>query len=452
MAIVPGVPGRSRRRGADLPGWVRAALGGLLAGALLVTSAGSASAGEESGGHGGARLQRVAYFIQWGIYARQYFVKNVAQSGQAGALTTLNYAFGGVSPAGTCSSLDTWADFQRPFAASESVDGMADAPGQALAGNFNQLRELKQRFPNLRVVMSLGGFTGSTFFSDAALTPASRQRFVASCLDLFIRGDLPGAAGAAARVFDGIDIDWEWPATPAAAGTHARPEDRQDFTLLLAEFRRQLDMLGRQAHRHYLLTAFLPADPAKIAAGFQVPALFRSLDWATIQGYDLHGTWESTTNFQSALFSPPGDPATPTRFSVDLAIQAYLHRDAPARKLVLGVPFYSRGWTGVTDVNHGLFQPSTGPAPATFEAGVDDFKVIAAKPGFRFFRDRRDGVAWLFDGSTFWTLDDPVALREKMDYVTDHHLGGAMAWSLDSDTADAALVRALDSGLRAGDD
>jgi chitinase len=429
---------------------VRAALGGLLAGALLLTGASAAGAGEEAGGHG-AKLQRVAYFVQWGIYARQYFVKNVATSGQAARLSTLNYAFGGIAQDGTCTSLDTWADFQRPVGADESVDGVADAPGQALNGNFNQLRKLKQQFPGLRVVMSLGGFTGSTFFSDAALTPASRERFVASCLDLFIRGNLPSGAGAAAGVFDGIDLDWEWPVTAAAEGTHARPEDRANFTLLLGEFRRQLDVLGRQSHRHYVLTAFLPADPAKIEAGFEVPAIFRSLDWATVQGYDLHGTWESTTNFQSALFSPPGDPATPTKFSVDLAIQTYLARRAPARKLVLGVPFYSRGWTGVPDVNHGLFQTSTGPAPATFEAGVEDFKVVAAKSGFQLFRDRRDGVAWLFDGSTFWTFDDPVALREKMAYVTDHRLGGAMAWSLDADDAQASLVRAIDSGLRAGD-
>jgi chitinase len=432
---------------------VRGALSGLLPGALLLSSAGAASAGSGEGpdGHRGDRLQRVAYFVQWGIYARQYFVKNVATSGQAARLTTINYAFGGIAADGTCTSLDTWADFQRPVGADESVDGVADAPGQALNGNFNQLRKLKAQFPNLRVVMSLGGFTGSTFFSDAALTPESRQKFVASCLDMFISGNLPSGAGAAAGVFDGIDIDWEWPTNGLAAGTHARPEDRANFTLLLAEFRRQLDALGRQARKHYVLTAFLPADPANIAAGFEVPQIFRSLDWATVQGYDLHGTWESTTNFQSALFSPRGDPATPTRFSVDLAIQSYLSRHAPARKLVLGMPFYSRGWTGVTNANHGLFQASTGAAPGTFEAGVDDFKVVAAKPGFQLFRDRRDGVAWLFDGTTFWTFDDPTALREKTAYVTDHRLGGAMAWSLDADDAQASLVRALDSGLRAGD-
>ncbi len=432
---------------------MRAALTGLVVCvSLLATSlpAAAASGAAERGGDGQAR-QRVAYFVQWGIYARQYFVRNVATSGQAARLTTIDYAFGGISQDGTCSSLDTWADYQRPFSAQESVDGVADAPGQALLGNFNQLRKLKAQFPHLRVALSLGGFTGSTFFSDVALTPQSRQRFVASCLDLFLRGDLPGAAGAAAGVFDGLDVDWEWPASAANPGTHARPEDRRDLTLLLQEFRRQLDELGEQAHRRYLLTEFLPADPAKVTAGFEVPAIFRSLDFATVQGYDLHGTWETTTNFQSALFSPPGDPS-PVKFSDDLAIGTYLSLRAPARKLVLGVPFYGRGWTGVPDVNHGLFQTSTGPAAATFEAGVEDYKVLAARHGFQLFRDRPDGAAWIYDGTDFWTFDDPVALAEKMAYVRDRHLGGAMAWSLDSDDANASLVRAIDRGLRPGPD
>ncbi len=432
----------------------RIAVTGLLLGALLLGTSPPAGAEDQPASHGGDRdrLQRVAYFVQWGIYARQYFVRNVATSGQAARLTTINYAFGGVSQDGTCSSLDPWADFQRPASAGESVDGVADVPGQALAGNFNQLRKLKQQFPGLRVVMSLGGFTGSTFFSDAALTAESRQRFAASCIDMFVEGNLPGGTGAGAGVFDGIDVDWEWPATAAAEGTHARPEDRRNHTLLLAEFRRQLNALGMRTHRRYLLTEFLPADPAKIAAGFEVPSIFRSLDWATVQGYDLHGTWESTTNFQSALFVPAGDPS-PVKFSVDLAIQTYLSMHAPTRKLVLGVPFYERGWTGVADVNHGLFQQSAGAAPATFEAGVEDFKVLEARvaggtSGFQLFRDRPDATAWLFDGSTFWTYDDPVALGEKMDYVARRHLGGAMAWSLDADDAQASLVTAIDAGLR----
>jgi chitinase len=422
----------------------------LLLAALLLGTPVVASAQQRSERE--SQPHKVAYFIQWGIYARQYFVKNVAQSGQAARLTTIDYAFGNVTKDGTCASFDTWADFQRPFSAQESVDGVADAPTQTLFGNFNQLRKLKQQFPNLRVLMSLGGFTGSAFFSDAALTPASRQKLVASCIDMFLQGNLPSGTAAGAGVFDGFDLDWEWPGSQANAGNVVRPEDKHNFTLLAAEFRRQLDALGEQMDRHLTLTAFLPANPTTINAGFEVPRIFRFLDWGNMQGYDLHGTWETTTNFQSAVFAPKGDPS-PVKFSDDLTVSTYLSMHAPARQLVLGLPFYSRGWTGVPNVNHGLFQTSAGgAAPATFGPGSEDFKRLVGAPGFQLFRDRRAGAAWLFDGTTFWTFDDPVAISEKMSFVRSRGLGGAMAWSLDSDTANASLVRAMDSGLRAHED
>ena len=124
--------------------------------------------------------------------------------------------------------------------------------------------------------MSLGGFTLSKYFSDAALTDASRKKLVSSCIDLFIKGNLPGMpAGTAAGVFDGFDLDWEWPGSEGNAGNIIRPEDRQNFTKLAAEFRKQLDALGHG----YLLTAFLPAAPAKIDAGFEVGKIFKYLDW-----------------------------------------------------------------------------------------------------------------------------------------------------------------------------
>jgi chitinase len=410
-----------------------------------------AARGSNEPQHGHQRFERVAYFIQWGIYARSFFVKNVATSGAAAHLSTINYAFGGIkTPDLTCTSVDPWADFQRPASASESVDGVADTPTQPLAGNFNQLRKLKAQNPNLRVLMSLGGFSLSTPFSDAALTAAAREKLVASCIDLFIKGNLGGAPGAGAGVFDGFDIDWEWPGAPTGANPNFRPEDKTNFTLLLREFRTQLDALSAGTRQRYLLTAFLPANPNNVTAGFEVSHIFRFLDWATVQGYDLHGTWESTTNYQSALFAPSGDPS-PVKFDVNLAIQTLLAKGAPSSKLVMGLPFYSRGWTGVTNMNNGLFQTASGPAPATFEAGVDDYKKIVALPGFRLFRDNAARAAYLFDGTTFWTLDDPTVIGQKMRYVRQRDLGGAMAWELSGDDAQASLVKAMDSGLQRGD-
>jgi chitinase len=412
----------------------------LLIAALLVPLGVSmpAEAGHRHGG--GDRI--VGYFTQWGIYGRGFFVKNLDTSGTARKLTHINYAFGLLDAQGKCISADPWADYQRPFPAAESVNGVADAPGQALLGNMNQLKQLKAKYPRLRVLISLGGWTGSKYFSDAALTPESRAAHVRSCIDLWIKGNLPGAApGAGAGVFDGIDLDWEWPGSEGNPGNVIRPEDKQNFTLLLAEYRRQLG-------KRNLLTTFLPADPAKMDKGFEVRKIFRYLDFATTQGYDYHGAWDPITNQQSALRTPAGDPTTP-KFSTQVVIDSLLVRGAPRHRLVMGVPFFGRGWTGVRNENRGLFQPATGPAPATFEAGYEDYKVLKSQRSkYTLYRDHRAGFAWLFDGTTFWTYDDPFEMYRKASYADRRGLGGVMIWSLDGDTATGELTTALHFGLR----
>jgi chitinase len=255
-----------------------------------------------------------------------------------------------------------------------------------------------------------------------------------------------GGAGAAAGVFDGIDIDWEWPGSEGNPGNLISDRDKLNLTRLLEEFRKQLDAYGRTTDRHYLLTEFLPAAPAKIDAGFDVARIFKYLDYGTVQGYDLHGAWEPLTNHQANLYSSATDPSDP-RFSVDATVRAYVKREAPRDQLVIGVPFYSRGWTGVAAANHGLYQPASGPAPGTWEAGVDDYKVAKGLLGTGFTRyDDATGAAWLFDGTTFWTFDDPAVMRAKAAYVADNRLGGIMFWELSGDTADGELIRAIAGG------
>jgi chitinase len=400
--------------------------------------------------------KKVGFFAQWGIYGRAFTVRSLDQLGMAGKLTHLNYAFGNIGADGRCfqanalGSGDAFADYQKSFDAASSVDGVADTWDQPLKGNFNQLKELKRKYPNLRVLISLGGWTYSKNFSDAALTAASRQALVSSCLDLYIKGNLPqiggdpaGGAGSAAGVFDGIDIDWEWPGSEGNTGNVIRPQDKQNFTLMAQEFRRQLDAYGATTGKRYDLSAFLPADPAKITAGFEVPQIFNYLDWGTVQGYDFHGAWEPTTNHQGNLYAAAGDPS-PVKFSGDLAIGTYTSRGAPAAKLLLGVPFYGRGWTGVRNTNNGLFQPGTA-ATGTYEAGIEDYKVLKNRPGTR-YRDTAAGALWLYDGTSWWSYDDPTVIAQKTAYVKTKGLGGVMVWELDGD--DGTLMTAVDAGLR----
>lgn len=424
---------------------------------LLTAFAPSAGAHGDAGKGHDRSYKKVGYFTQWGVYGRDFQVQDLDANGSAGKLTHINYAFGNVSADGKCftgnvpGEADAWADYARPLDAANSVDGVADTWDQPLAGNFNQLRELKAKHPGLKALISLGGWSWSTHFSDAALTPASRKALVTSCIDLYIKGNLPqdgarGGAGAAAGVFDGIDLDWEWPGSAGDADTKFRPEDKANFTALVKEFRTQLDALAKSQKRKtkYELTAYVPTATAKIDAGFDVRRIMRDFDFVNLQGYDFHVSGEATTAQQSALRAR-------NDFSVDGTVEAWKRRGAPAHKLVVGMPFYGQGWTGVSGGGDGMGQPATGPAPATWAAGYEDYKELkklASSGSYQVHRDRRGGHAWLFDGTTLWTYDDPQVLRTKTAYVREEGLGGAMFWSLDADTADGELITAVDRGLR----
>ncbi|WP_067971866.1 glycoside hydrolase family 18 chitinase [Nocardiopsis trehalosi] len=414
---------------------------------------------EGGGGEPPAGERRVGYFTQWGIYQRGYLVNDIATSGTAEKLTHINYAFANINANGQCFQAnqagqgDAWADYGRSFGAGESVDGVGDTWDQDLRGNFNQLRELKEEYPHLKVNLSIGGWTWSRYLSDAVRTDASRRRMVSSCIDMFLRGNLPvfdgaGGPGSGYGVFDGIDLDWEWPASEGHPDNIVRPEDRENYTALVQEFRTQLDALGAETGRDFELTSFMPADPRKIDAGFEVPEIMPDFDFITVQGYDFHGGWETTTNHQSNLVLAAGDPG-PDHYSAEITVDAWIDRGAPADKIVLGVPFYGRGWTGVPagPRGDGLFQRATGPAPGPYEAGIDDWKNLTRLSGYTLHRDDAAGTAWLYNGTTFWTYDDEVSMRQKADWSQQRDLGGVMIWSLDGDDDQGSLMTALDGAL-----
>jgi chitinase len=404
-------------------------LSNLLLGTLVLTACGTALADDDSHKVVGG------YFEEWSIYFANFNIANLQNNGVTDKLTHLTYAFGGVNDTG-CYIADSWADYQTPYL--PTITGPYTGP---LYGNFAALLQLKQLHPNLKVLISLAGAPG---FSAAAATDASRQAFAASCIDLFVNGNVaPGVS--AAGVFDGIDIDWEFPTA----------SDTPNVTLLMHEFRKQLDALGRANHRHYLLTMFGPAGQQNFS-NIELAKVGRTLDYYNVQGYDFHGTWETSTNHASPLFDSKQDPAQADNFNIDYTINAYLQAGVPARKLVMGVPLYGRGWTGVPGTNHGLYQTSTAPAPfdpADFlqTPGVETYLTLstATGAGYKRYFDRRRLAVWLYNTSTqtFWSYDDATTVRLKTIYINRGGLGGAFVWAVKDDNVNGTLIKTMADGL-----
>jgi chitinase len=421
----------------------------LCAAVLLVV--GSVAA-QPSGAGKVAPYQVGSYYSGWSV-DKGFRLKNLDRSGAADGFTFLVYAFENVykMPDGghRCDSgrdipdrdgagMRATLDYARRFGADESVSGSADAPGQPLAGNFNQLGQLKVRHPQLKVLVALGGGEWSRWFSPGAATGEGRRALVTSCIDLYLRGNLPrldghGGPGAAAGVFDGIDLDWEH---PAAA-------DKRNFTLLVQELRRQLDALGKETGKRYLLTAAVNSTDEKMR--HTEPAQYsRSLDWINLMTYDFNGAWNARgpTGFQSNLYpDPAGKDASPR--SVDTGVQRFLAAGVPAEKIVVGVPFYARGWRGVGNAGNGLYQSAEGAAKG-FEEGAEEYARIAARKLPTYYHPVTRQL-WTFADGTFWTYDDPRVIREKAAYVRSRQLGGMMSWALDQDDAAFSLSRALQS-------
>ncbi|AWS40648.1 glycosyl hydrolase family 18 protein [Streptosporangium sp. 'caverna'] len=430
----------------------------------------------------GSGYARIGYFVQWGIYGRQYFVRNLDTTGAAAKLTHLNYAFGNIDPVNlTClqgvtkgttanpqdpnqgdGSGDADADYGRPMSASQSVDGVADTGWEKLRGNYNQLRKLKAKYPNLKVLISLGGWTYSKYFSDVAATDASRRKFVSSCIDTYIKGNLPlynaaGGPGSAAGIFDGIDLDWEWPGSEGHPGNHIGPNDKANNTLLIAEFRRQLDALTEETGKRYQLTAFTPADPAKISSGWDLPEVAKSLDVFNVQGYDFHGSgsdnsWEpNRAGHQANLYADTDDPYS-FHFSVENAVNTYLQAGVNPRKITIGLAYYGRGWQGVADGGKsGEWQSATGAAPGQFpdEAGTRGYSnLVAGVPGCTVRHDEQSVATYCFtgNGGQWWSFDDAWSIARKTAWLKSKGLLGAMIWEMSGDPG--SLTTALDAGLK----
>jgi chitinase len=352
---------------------------------------------------------------------RQFFLKNLITRGATSILDQINYSQGNIAGS-ECIIADPNADLYYTFSKTDSVDGTADTPQMPLRGNFHQLQELKRLYPHIKILISLEG--NPDVFVEAA-QPANRHRFVASCIQRFIKGNLADGIEAPG-LFDGIDIDWEYP----------KEDDKFNFIALLGEFRRQLNSVGP----NLLLTAAM-GDGRNTYQHLDMKAVALYVNQVGVMNYDYAGPWSKRTGLVAPLYSSPGDPEKGG--DVDSTIRGYKDAGVPAHKLLLGLPFYAYSWNQVSNTNHGLFQLGE---PVRDDSSYN--YILSIQNKFTTYRDPKSMAPWLFDGSTFWTYDDDISIAAKLEYAKQQALGGVMIWELGGDTPDGKLLKTISEQLK----
>lgn len=356
-------------------------------------------------------MKIVAYYAGWATRSGRE-VRDI----NASLLTHLNYAFANVSPDLRAVVGDPKIDLDKRF-----PDDTDDEP---FYGNYNQLRKLKEKHPHVKVIIAIGGWTWSGRFSDAALTPESRQRFAQSAVDLVERYG-----------FDGIDIDWEYPVAGGLPENKRRPEDKQNFTLLMASLREHLDQLSKKTGKDYTLTFAAGAGPYFVK-NVELKALADIVDFVNLMTYDMNGPWSSRTGFTAPLRR---GPQLKQDWSVEDAVDLFLHGGIPKEKLVVGVPFYGHEYEGASPDQHGLFQPFKQARSLPYR----HIKELPWAQGDRRLRHAIAATPYAYDRESFISFEDPESIAAKAKYIRSRGLAGAMIWEISQDTNDHELLTEL---------
>jgi chitinase len=300
------------------------------------------------------------------------------------------------------------------------------------AENFKVLAELRRQHPHLRILISVGGWTWSGNFSDAALTAESRRRFADSAIAFVTRHDI-----------DGVDIDWEYPGLRGNDNVH-RPEDRENFTALMTELRQALDAEGRTRGRRYLLTFAAGAFPDFLAKT-EMDKVQAVVDFVNLMTYDFR-TSDPIAGHHANLYLHPAD--TKQR-SVDSAVREFIAAGVPPAKIVVGVPFYGRAWANIQGEGTGPYQPGSRPTERLATQYGQMSATLIDRGGFVRMWDSQAQAPYLWnkDTRTFISYDDPESLRLKSAYIRAKGLGGAMFWEYSNDKT-GVLLETLFASLR----
>ncbi|MEQ7053806.1 glycosyl hydrolase family 18 protein [Paenibacillaceae sp. P-4] len=419
-------------------------------------------------------IRNVMYYGDWSIWGGQgnFYPKDIP----ADQLTHLNYAFLDFDAQGNLVFTDKDAAVEAPVG-QDGVQWQA-----ANAGILIALQQLRAENPNLKIGISLGGWSKSGDFAVVAADASKRANLIQNVMKFIKYTNM-----------DFVDVDWEFPAEVRQPdlvdnkndeGTkYAIPEDKNNYILLLQDIKNALNKQGAELGKAYELSVALPAPKSKIDIGIDVPRLFNIVDFANIMTYDMRGAWDEVSGHHTGLYTNPNDPLTGNNLSVDESVNYLIQQGAEPNKIVIGAAYYTRGWDKVSqgsDPNHpGLFgeaalsakdadqtpsRGAVGEAALTIgdagrRTGIWSYrnldKLKATYPNLKEYWDDAAKAPYLYDGTTgvFYTYDNERSIQEKTKYVLENGLGGVIAWmaSNDAPTADPAkrdkLTKATKEGL-----
>lgn len=295
--------------------------------------------------------------------------------------------------------------------------------------NFHRLGTLKEINPDLKILISIGGWSWSENFSDAVLTESSRDKFARTSVGIVDEYDL-----------DGVDIDWEYP------GQHGednifRPEDKQNYTLMFKALREKLNELSKKTGKTYQLTTAVGAN-LKYIEHTEMDKAQEYLDYVNLMTYDYYTSGDSAGHHTNLY--PPEDYNIDQ--SADKTFKEFFAAGVPAEKQVMGIAFYGRSWFMKSADNRGINRPVDSVTRGGGYSFIKD--SLIHRPGFVRHWDDRAKAPYLFNEETnqLVSYDDEESVKEKCNYVKENNMAGVMFWQYASDPKEY-LLDAINANL-----
>lgn len=448
----------------------------------------------------------IGYFTSWRTGKNglpSYLAKDLPWD----KLTHINYAFASINTQTNEIQVSAEAtDLEWP-----EVPGAEMDPAFNYKGHFNHISSLKQQYPDVKTLISVGGWAETTGFyamttnlNTCGVNIAGINAFNASAVE-FIRQ----------YGFDGVDVDYEYPSSMKDSGNpidfaisnKCRGQLMSNYKVFMQALRAELDAAGAADNRKYMLTIAAPSS-GYLLRGMEDFALGDELDYVNIMTYDLHGAWNEFVGPQAALFDN-GDDAELAAANVygisqfqqigylntAWAYQYFRGVFSPAQ-INIGIPYYTRGFQGVSGGTNGLWgraalpnqtqcQPGTGlTTPCGYGAeGIDnlwhdldengnevpagsmpmwhamnlkdadtlnfgdmpsygpDWGLDPANPAdkitgdYQYHYSEALGASWLWNPtkSVFLSIEDEVSLAQKLEFIIEMGAGGMMVWEMAGD-------------------